>query len=276
MSLYRRLGMYFFIVGAILTVLDGVFPVDLKLKGYIYVILVFTGVFAGIMNITPDEEHHFLVSSTAFLLIIVSFELLFSSNIFIEKFTTFFQNSIAFVGSMALIVSLKAILEFGSDNYRVTPVENIKIRTKDIEEWQLSKGIKRWHFVIFIAVALTFLLILFEIFFTLPKNITKIVVLLNWLITIIFIADLFVLYRHEKTPAKFFKNCWIDILASIPFSGMFAAFKIVRIARIADISKSAKFFSEESGIENYLKKNRVHEEPRSIKEHPKTRQLRTK
>jgi len=268
MNVYSKLGMFFFIIGALLSVLDSTFPFEQGMRGAVYVVLIFTGIFAGILNVTEDEEHHFLVSAAAFLIIILAFSQIFQGeHYFLDRFTQFFQNAVAFVGSMALVVALKIILEFGSDDYRVSPTENMEARTEEMAELQLSKGMKAWNFVIFLAVALTFLTILVEVFFIISPGYQTLLNNLTWLITVVFLIDLFVLFRREGSLKAFFKNCWLDVIAAIPFGGALASLKAVRLARFAKIAKataSLKFFSDKSGVNSYLRKMRKQEDEKVV------------
>ncbi len=276
MNLYTRIGMYFFIIGALLSILDGVFLVSEEVRAIIYLLLIFTGVFAGILNVSEDEEHHFLVSSVAFLVVVMAFNQVLVGHPLLVLLRHFFQNSVTFVGSMALIVALKSIIEFGSQNYRVTHLENMELRTKDIDTWELSPRLKVWHFIVFLAVCLTFVIILLELpIYHIPESILPLFRILEWLIVLIFIIDLFVLYRQEGGWKPFLKNCWIDIIAAIPFYGVFGAFKLVRVARIARLSHTTKFFSEESGMNTYLRKAPRRTEPIEIPEHPRKRQKKS-
>jgi hypothetical protein len=78
-SIYTRLGMYFFIIGALISIFDGAFIQDPSVHGIIYIILIFTGIFAGLLNISEDEEHHFLMSAGVFILVIMAFNQIFAA-----------------------------------------------------------------------------------------------------------------------------------------------------------------------------------------------------
>jgi len=277
MNLYTRIGMYFFIIGALLSILDGVFLVSEQVRTIVYLLLIFTGVFAGILNVSEDEEHHFLVSSIAFLVVVMAFNQVLIGHPLLVLLRHFFQNAVTFVGSMALVVALKTIIEFGSQNYHVSRIESMELRTKDIEAWELSKPMHVWHFIVFLAVCFTFIIILLELpIYRLPVELKGLFHLLEVVIILIFVADLFVLYRQEGGWKPFFKNCWIDIVAAIPFYGVFGAFKLVRVARIARLGHTTKFFSEESGMNTYLRKVPRRTEDLQVVEHPHAKQKRTK
>lgn len=261
-NFYTRIGMYLFIIGAILSVLDTTFPVDESMRGLVYVALIFTGIFAGLLNITPDEEHHFLLSGGTFLVVILAFNQVFAGNAMLSSFVHFFQNSVAFVGSMALVVAVKTILEYGSDDVaRGDPVAGMEARTQNLGDWQLSSAMRAWHVVVFAAVAVTFVLLLLDLFFTLPARVSFIVDILDWLIVGVFLVDLYVLYRQHGSFKEFTHHCWMDIAAAIPFHGVFGILKIVRLSRIAKLSHSLKFFSAKSGANTYLHRD---EYPREL------------
>ncbi len=272
MDLYSRIGMYLFIIGAILALLDSAFPVSPEMRGVVSVVLIFAGIFAGILNVSADEEHHFLLSGAAFLLIVVAFNQLFAGQPIIGLLDRFFQNSVAFVGSMALVVALKVILEFGSDDNRVTTVESMALRTERIDEWELSAKMKAWHFVVFLATALTFILLLLEVFFTLSPALEQVIRLFDWLVVGIFAADLILLYRRATSFSHFLRTSWLDVVATIPFNGVFRALKIVRLTRLARLSKlshSLKFFSRAGGVNTYLNKRPVRTEDLVVEQNPR-------
>ncbi len=279
MNLYTRIGMFSFIIGALLSVLDGAFIASQEMRGLIYVLLIFFGLFAGILNVTEDEEHHFLLSAGAFLLVVLSFNMLFAGETVLVILTRFFQNAVAFVGSMALVVAIKVILEFGSQNYRVSPVENMEARTEGIDDWEISKKLKVWHFIVFLAVAVTFIVILLGLpIYSIPQGVHDALLIIEWVVIAIFIIDLVVLFKHEESFGSFLRNCWVDIIAAIPVPGIFGAVKIIRVARIARVARlgrvthSLKFFSKKSGVNTYLRKGQRRVEPIEIKEHPVTEQ----
>ena len=274
MNLYNRIGMYLFVIGAILALLDSAFPVSPEMRGVVYIVLLFTGIFSGILNISADEEHHFLLSGAAFLLIILAFNQVFAGQPIIGFFSRLFQNAVAFVGSMALIVALKIILEFGSDDNRVTPLESMELRTERLDELSFSPKLKAWHFTVFLATALTFILLLVELFFTLAPMVEKVIRLFDWIVVIIFAVDLVVLYKQAESFKKFLHNSWLDIIATIPFHGIFGTLKLVRLGRLAKLVKlshSFKFFSKDSGVNTYLNKREIRTDDLAIEENPRAK-----
>jgi len=278
MNIYNRIGTYLFIIGAVLSVLDGAFLISESVRGLVYLILIFTGIFAGILNVSPDEEHHFIVSAGAFLVAIVAFHQLFAGDPILGNLTHFFQSATAFVGSMAIVVSLKAIVEFASENAVVTPLESMKERTKLIDDWHLSPRLRAWHFTVFIAVAATFFILLLNMpFYRFSDGVYVVIDIFEWVIIAIFLVDLVVLYQREGSFGKFIRHCWIDIIAAFPYPGVFSAFKIARVARLARLSRgtySVKFFSEKSGMNTYLRKAPRRTEPLVVQENPKAKSVK--
>ncbi|RME31624.1 hypothetical protein D6789_02150 [Candidatus Woesearchaeota archaeon] len=263
MNLYVRLGMFFFTIGAILTVLASAFPAQGMLVSIINATLVFTGFFAGILNITSDEEHQFLVSGVVFLVSLLALDTFFGTN-FPLVLQRFLRNAALFVGTMTVLVSIRNILEMASQNYHATPLERMRRRTKELETLEHSAARRAWNVVIFFAVALTFILLLMDAFFydALSPAAQQVVTLLDWVVIILFIIDLVILWREHERVSSFFRECWPDILAAVPVTNsVFALFKVVRItrvarlmriARVARVHRSAKFFSTKSGFHTYL------------------------
>jgi hypothetical protein len=270
MNIYSRIGMYLFIVGALLSVVDSMFPPLLASgQGIVYAVLIFTGIFAGLLNVTEDEEHHFLVSAVAFLVVLIAFNQLFAGDSVVMSFSRFLRNGVAFVGSMALAIAIKVILEYGSDDNLVSAREDLEQRSKEIDDWSLSKPMRTWHLTLFVAVALTFLLILLNgPFYQMPAKFQPQIAFLEWLIILVFILDVIVLYRQHRDKRFFWRDCWIDVLAAVPVWGVFGALKAVRLARIARFTHSVKFFSEGSGMNTYLRKRKTRTRPLHIAGHP--------
>ena len=117
-------------------------------------------------------------------------------------------------------------------------------------------------------MSLAFVIFLLEAFFY-TNGLTPFFEVLSWMIVAIFIIDVIVLYGRSKSTGKFLRYHWIDIIAIIPFSGAFQLAKFMRIARIArfagrttklarisKVSHSTKFFSQNSGFNQYLKKKK--------------------
>lgn len=287
MNLYARIGMYLFIIGAMVSILDGVFTGHSAAQGIVYIVLIFTGIFAALLNISEDEEHHFLLSAAAFIIVIVAFNQLFAGEPVIDTLRRFLLNAVTFVGSMAAAIAVKSILEFGSQNYLVDPKEGMDLRTAEIESWMLTKRVRAWHFIVFLAVALTFILLLLGMpFYTVPESFQSFFDLLGWVVVAVFMADLFVLWKEHRGLKDFLRHCWVDVVAALPLQLLFAipsfgVLKIVRVARVARLARltrathSIKFFSKKSGVNTYLRTAEHRTEPKEIAEHPVVEQKRS-
>lgn len=268
MNVYTRIGMYLFIIGALLTVFASVFPVD-GFGPVVNAALIFTGFFAGLLNITSDEEHQFLVSGLVFLVALVALNSFFGEG-FPLVLHRFMQNAALFVGTMTMLVAMRNILEMASQNYHATPVERMRHRTKQLEALEHSASRRAWNFVVFLAVALTFILLLVDGFFyeALPPEARTAVLLIDWTVIILFIIDVIVLWRERENARQFFRECWPDLIAAIPLSNSVLGLlkvvrvtrvaRLMRVARVARVHQSAKFFSTESGFHTYLHKHEDH------------------
>lgn len=265
--MYQRIGMYFFTVGAILAILAGAFPLSSGMYDLVLIVLIFLGVFSAILNVGEDEEIGFIVAASAFLLAIVSFKFLLGYHPFIQGLASFFEVTTFFIGSMLAVVALRTVFEFGSQP-DMDSLEHADAIDDHVDTLMLSEKEKSWNFVVFFAVATSFIVVLLDVFFQLSEF-TQYFFAFDVLITIIFAIDLVVLYKKERTIHHFFKNCWLDILATIPFflimNGLFALrvlkmARLIRIIRFTKLNKTFKFMSDRSGVKHYLHGNQLYKE----------------
>ncbi len=250
MEFYKRLGTYFFVIGALLAIFAGVFPVQENFSGLITVAIIFLGVFAAILNVDGDDMR-FVMSAAGFLIVIVCAEVLLKDNMLIGRMVNFFDASALFVGSMLATVTLKLIVEFGG----AAEGGEQKDVTDRVQALIMSPAHKAWHFIVFIAVAATFILILLEVFFAMPQY-EYFFFIFDIIITGIFFIDLVILYRESSSFGKFIRTSWLDILATIPFYQVLRVAKLARIIRVSKflkLNRTLKFFSEQSGVQQYIK-----------------------
>lgn len=145
---------------------------------------------------------------------------------------------------------------------------------------------KLLDFLVFIAVFVVTIFLILEVVAGTGKtdfdiiDIAEIYFWVNIVVFIIFLADLIRLWIESSDAKYFFKNYWLDVLATIPF-GLFASFfgasysvlnalkwaragklaattKLMKVSRISKITKefkAAAHLKEES--EEYQKKNRL-------------------
>jgi hypothetical protein len=253
MELYKHLGSYFFIVGAIISIFAGVFPINPEEFTFIMVAILFLGIFSAILNIDGDDLR-FVIAAAGFLIMIIGAEVLLGGNVLVEHLVTFFQVSTLFVGSMLATITLKLIVEYGGQALHVRQ-EDVADR---VEMIAYSTADNAWNFIVFLAIAASFIMVLLEIFFPLTVEEWLLFFLADLFITGIFAIDLVVLYRRSASFKHFVQTSWLDIIATIPFYSVLRVAKIarlVRLMRFLKLNKTLKFFSERSGARHYLHEN---------------------
>ncbi|MBR9702890.1 ion transporter, partial [Candidatus Woesearchaeota archaeon] len=279
MDIYKRLGLYFFTFGALLSILAGAFKLGEGMHDLVLVILIFLGVFSAILNIDEEEEMGFLIASSSFLIAIITFDIVLASHPLVLLLARFFEVSTFFIGSMVAVVGLKTIIEFGSMNTTRDPLKHADEVDDSIEALMFSPAERFWNIMVFIAVAVSFIAVLLEVFFE-PILFAVLFVLIDAVITVVFLIDLFVLYRKENGLVSFLKNCWLDIVATIPLSylfgfqhlSLFRAAKLVRLIRLQKflkLNRTLKLMSKKSGVRHYVRgelrgiqERRANEQPR--------------
>ena len=124
-----------------------------------------------------------------------------------------------------------------------------------------------WSMVILFAVALSFITLLASTFYNL-SGFEQLISAIDVFITIVFLADLVILYQDSKGFKDFVRHNMFDILAAVPAQGFLRILKIVRVLRIIKLIrnsarltklmklyKTAKFFSDRSSFNYYLLKH---------------------
>lgn len=103
------------------------------------------------------------------------------------------------------------------------------------------------YFVILLALVAV-ILVLIELFVPLTHEQIEFIETVDFYIVMIFVIDLIIQFeKYHHSWRLFFKHCWIDIVAIIPFHEIFRLFKFLRIlkvvkaAKLAKLSKLAKF-----------------------------------
>ncbi len=261
-NIYHRTGLFFFVIGILSAVLSWSFKVSPRVEKALVVCIIFTGIFAGILNVSEDEQNEFILASSGLLIALIALNML-NGKIAIFPMTLINKLTL-FISMMLLTVGLKIFFEYGAQNKEMTQIERIKEDKKTSDYLVMSPAEKKWNFLVFLAVALTFIILLLQLFFEVGRY--RIVIrVLEWIITVVFIVDIVVLYRKIKDWKKFLKLCWTDVIAAIPFFETLKIFKIIRIFKISKvlkalkIKKGLKFFSRESGFLEYLKEDKKDE-----------------
>lgn len=254
MDIYQRLGMYFFTLGALVSILAGALPLNAGMYEVVLVMLIFLGVFSAILNVSEEEELGFLVASASFLITIVGFKFLLGHHPLIIVLAQFFEVSTFFVGSMLGVVALKTVVEFGSQDITRDPLKHADEVDDHLDTLLFTRTERTWNFIVFLAVAMSFIVILLDVFFNLGQFALFFLVF-DILITIVFLIDLIVLYKKEKSFGSFLSNCWLDIVATVPFYNILRVAKLarlIRLTRFIKLNKTLKFMSQKSGVRHYL------------------------
>ena len=91
-----------------------------------------------------------------------------------------------------------------------------------------------FSYLVFVLIIVTVIIVLAELFYPLTAEQSQLLLNIDLFIVVIFTMDLVIEYIQNynvKTMKRFFVVYWPDILAIMPFSMLFRAFKILRIFR---------------------------------------------
>ena len=243
----ERLSSFLFIVSSLVAIFAGAFPLYPGSEPLIITVLIFTGIFIGLVNITTDQQMHFLLGSSAFLIAAFILEPTLSGYALISSIGTMIRYFIIFTATATFVVSFGWILNLGS--------------TIEEEKQQTSQRITWWDNIVVISVAIAILIFVLSIFYDVTRY-EKIIKVLDLEVMTVFIIDLFVLYRKAGSLPEFLKRDYTDIIAAIPFSlilsftfasafNLVKVLRVIRLTRILRLSragKATKFFSRESGF----------------------------
>jgi len=265
----KKLSVLLFLSAIGVAILSGAFSVPASAVVYKTLFLIIAGVIVGLINIVPEEEFGFLVCSVAFIIATRAILPLIEASIRWINISNILNNMIVFFAPAAIVVSLKLIIEYLSE---IQPSEEV------ITEVTTDKE-HIWNMVILVAVTLTIVTLILSMFFDI-RNYAYVISIIDYIVLIIFIADLFVLYRKAYGFTDFLKKDWLDIIAVIPFGTAMRLAKLVRFIRIMKImsktskvgkvakvgvlgrigkftkleraTRSMKYFSPESGFSKYI------------------------
>ncbi|MGM5482238.1 MAG: hypothetical protein ACQESF_02140 [Nanobdellota archaeon] len=266
----RKVSMFFFIVGSLISLFNGPFEALGGIEPYMYGLLVFSGLFIGFFNITKSQEKKFFLASLVFIITGIIFkDMLFAGIPSLDALRTVLFNFIIFISSAGFVVAAKSILTMASEGEYQDGFEK-KIKEKELE----IKSHRAWDAIILLSVAAMFIIFVLKQMFVVGKY-ANLLDVADFIIWTIFIVDLMFIYERYRDVKQFFKNAWLDIIAVIPF-GIFAAglgelgrlaklgrlVKIVRfiskagkagkVAKFAHLTKITKFFSGDSSFNKYL------------------------
>lgn len=254
----QKISQYFFIIAAVISILDGAFPLDETMNSVKIMFLLVAGTLVGILR-HDEKEKEFILAGVAVIFTGLIFTQLMGTYQILENFALMIVNFVIFLSTAVIVVGIEIIAEIVA----LTPNKpKVQKHIGNVSEEELKKLTfqKIWGTVILVAVALTFILLLAESFFDVG-NFQSIIIVLDGAITVLFIVDLIILYNDSKNFGDFVKNNVFDIIASIPTVGilralkLFRAIKIIKLMKVTKVSKASKlsklyktskFFSEES------------------------------
>ncbi len=264
----NKISQYFFIIAAVVAILDGAFTLDYTMRSLKFILLVFSGIIVGALRACKQRE--FLLSSVA--VIITGFILTETLPTTLSSFSIMIYNFVIFLSAATVVVGIEQIA-----NILTIPHEEEPTPKEHFEKFKklTSPEIKHltfeyiWGVIILIAVALTFIVLLAESFFDVSMY-ANILLVVESLITLLFIIDVVLLYEKSKSFSEFIYKNIFDIIAAIPAVGVLQGLKLIRAVRIIRVMKSGikvtkmtkmykttKFFSEESDfnkVNNYQSK----------------------
>lgn len=252
----EKVTQYFFIIAAVVSILDGAFSLSESMSAIKLVVLILCGLIVGMMQTSHEKE--FLLAGLA--VVITGFVLveLLGNYLFLEGLGLMLVNFIVFLAAALLVVGIQqigTILTSPLPDQTSKKKNPMKMSHQEIQDETFQRV---WGIILLVCVALTFIILLGEMFFDVGMY-QPIFNVVDSFITIIFIVDLFVLYHHSKGMEDFFKNNIFDIIAAIPTVGALKGLKIIRAVRIikslkngfkatklVKMYKTSKFFSEGS------------------------------
>ncbi|MFW5852906.1 MAG: ion transporter, partial [Nanoarchaeota archaeon] len=191
------------------------------------------------------------------------------------------QNLMIFITPAAVVISLKIVFEYASES------------DKNLE-WEMPSpkdrhyGENLWDMIVFVSVAFVLVILVLESFFNLEPypGLVSLLTFIDYMIVGIFVIDLFVIYNKVRNVKLFLMRNWIDILAVIPFGSVFRLTKLVRVVRImrvfsgaqkaSKVNRISKFFSDDSGFNKLLVRDKNDSGKKSKKSGKKTTKARKK
>ncbi|MGE0792628.1 MAG: hypothetical protein AB7V77_00445 [Candidatus Woesearchaeota archaeon] len=255
----NKVGLYFFVLASMLAIIDGsfqTFSVNLQIAKSI--VLVFSGVLVGLFLLS--EEKDFLIASVSFVIAGSILLNMLGSFFSLSPFGKILSNFILVSAASVVTVGFKEILNTITKASGIEDSIHSEITPEHLDK---SSFEILWGIIILVAVAVAILQLLLQTFYDL-SNYIAILDMVDLIITALFIVDVIILYEKAESFKKFITKNFFDVLASIPSIGFFRAFKIVRAARIIKIfqtsfrltrmikiSRTSKFFSENSSFSAY-------------------------
>lgn len=252
----KRLSMLLFIFGAVTSIFSGIFPSTPETENIKTLIIITLGLFVGLLNISQEQEYGFLIATGVFVLCSAALMDMLNNSLLLDAIGPILQNFIIFISPAAIVVAFKIIVEFASQ----AEVDMEEEEETFVEFYsRLSKKERIWDVVILIAVSFTLVAMILRLFYDVGRY-AGVLNMVGYMILAIFFIDVIVLYTQAKNFKVFLKTSWLDIIAVIPFTGIFQLAKTFRFVKILQVfshtNGSAKVLSRESGFnKNIIKRS---------------------
>lgn len=255
--LRQRALQYFFIIAAVISILDGAFSLQPTMQSIKYILLVVSGLLAG-MLLTEDHDK-IIISGISYVVGVFLITQYLGSVLFFSGIQTILMNFSLFVGMVLVVVGIERFVGYMTSERqdKLSLDEELRKLTqlgkKEIKKESFEKI---WGTIILVAVGFTFVIILAELFFTIGR-LAQLFWILDLIITVLFIIDVIILYVRSKSFGDFLRNHVFDILSAIPLVGVLRGLKIIRAVKIIKSTKmlkvikahkTTKFFSEKSSF----------------------------
>ena len=253
----KRLSMLLFIFGAVTAIFSGIFPSTPETENIKTIIIITLGLFVGLLNISQEQEYGFLIAAGVFVLCSAALMDLLGNSLLMNAIGPILQNFIIFISPAAIVVAFKIIVEFASQ----AEVDMEEEEETFIEFYsRLSKKERIWDVIILIAVSFTLVTMILRLFFDVGRH-AGALNMINYGTLALFFIYLFLLYTQARDFKVFLKTSWLDIIAVIPFIGIFQLAKTFRFVKILQVfshaNGSAKVLSRESGFNKNIMKRRI-------------------
>ncbi|MCF7798645.1 hypothetical protein K9M74_01970 [Candidatus Woesearchaeota archaeon] len=282
----NKLSQYFFIVAAVVAILDSAFQLDAAMQSVKFILLVFSGIVVGALR--HHDQKEFLLSGVA--VIITGFILTEVLAGTLANFSVMIYNFIIFLSAAIVVVGIEQIANIITFEHKEESSEEQVKKFKNMSSHEIKHATFEhiWGVIILIAVALTFIVLLAQSFFDVSR-IADELFMVEAFITILFIVDLVILYEKAGSFSKFLHKNIFDIIAAIPSFGMLRGLKLIRavriirvmnkstqVTKIAKMYKTSKFFSEESAFNKLENKEARKRLPKKQKQKRKKPSVRNK
>ncbi|MCX8147419.1 MAG: hypothetical protein N3D84_03050 [Candidatus Woesearchaeota archaeon] len=261
----KKLSMFLFIIGSLIAILGGAFPfANSHMESFCVLLLIIIGTFIGFINISRHEEHGFLVAGSVFIISTAVLTSILERFLLLDIINKILHNLIILIAPACIVVGLKLIFEFASESEWETEKEKKEL-IEHLYKRLTHKEIL-WDDVILLSVSVAFVIFILQLFFDVAPY-KNIITAIDYVIILIFVADLVFIYRKLRNPKLFFKTSWLDIIAVIPLGIIFRLAKAGRFIKIISamsnaqkiekINRPVKFFSRRTDVaERRVKRNK--------------------